>query len=131
MPDSPVPEAIGNVAQNKEKRRLALRTGFLESLLQDSRYARGTLRKRPGFTIIAVLTLAVGIGANPAIFSVVDAVLLRPLPYPDPNQLVLLFDVVLQQPDAQSGISYRDFTEYREQSRVFSQMAGNAFHDLP
>jgi putative ABC transport system permease protein len=130
MPDSPVPEAIGNVAQNKEKRRLALRAGFLESLLQDSRYALRTLRKSPGFTIIAVLTLAVGIGANTAIFSVVDAVLLRPLPYPDPNQLVLMFDVPLQQPDAQSGISYRDFTEYHEQSRVFSQMAGNAFHDL-
>jgi len=88
------------------------------------------LRKNPGFTAVAVLTLALGIGANTAIFSIVDAVLLRSLPYPDPNQLVLMFEVPLQQPDALSGISYRDFTEYREQNRVFSEMAGNSFHDL-
>ena len=88
------------------------------------------LRKNPGFTAVAVLTLALGIGASTAIFSIVDAVLLRSLPYPDPNQLVLMFEVPLQQPDALSGISYRDFTEYREQNRVFSEMAGNSFHDL-
>jgi len=88
------------------------------------------LRKNPGFTLVAVLTLALGIGANTAIFSIVDAVLLRSLPYPDPNQLVLMFDVPLQQPDALSGLSYTDFTECREQNRVFSEMAGNSFHDL-
>jgi putative ABC transport system permease protein len=102
----------------------------LETSYQDARYGARMLRKNPGFTLIAVLTLALGIGANTAIFSIVDAVLLRPLPYPDPNQLVLIFDVPLQQPDALSGFSYRDFTECREQNRVFSEMAGNSFHDL-
>ncbi len=102
----------------------------LETSWQDARYGARMLRKNPGFTLVAVLTLALGIGANTAIFSIVDAVLLRSLPYPDPNQLVLMFDVPLQQPDALSGLSYRDFTECREQNRVFSEMAGNSFHDL-
>jgi putative ABC transport system permease protein len=102
----------------------------LETSWQDARYGARMLRKNPGFTLVAVLTLALGIGANTAIFSIVDAVLLRSLPYPDPNRLVLMFDVPLQQPDALSGFSYRDFTECREQNRVFSEMAGNSFHDL-
>ncbi len=88
------------------------------------------LRKNPGFTAVVVLTLALGIGANTAIFSIVNAVLLQSLPYLDPDQLVLMFDVPLKQPDALSGLSYRDFTECREQNRVFSEMAGNSFHDL-
>jgi len=88
------------------------------------------LRKSPGFTAVAVLTLALGIGANTAIFSIVDAVLLRSLPYPHPNRLVLMFDAPLKQPEALSGLSYRDFTACREQNRVFSEMAGNAFHNL-
>ncbi len=103
---------------------------WIQDFAQDLRYGLRILRQSPAFTAGAVITLALGIGATTAIFSIVDAVLLRSLPYRDPNQLVLMFDVPTDRPDALSSISYRDFTECRAQNRVFSQMAGNAFHDL-
>ena len=121
---------FGGIENFKEECRDARGANVFESLWQDLRFALRMLRKSPVFTTVAVLTLALGIGANTAIFSIVDAVLLRSLAYPDPNQLVLMFAVPLKQPDALSGISYRDFTEYHEHNRVFSEMAGNAFHDL-
>ena len=121
---------FGPIEQTKEKCRETRRVGWIQDFVQDLRYGVRMLRESPGFTAVAVLTLALGIGANTAIFSIVDAVLLRSLPYRDPNQLVLMFDVPLKRPDALSGISYRDFTECRDQNRVFSEMAGNTFHDL-
>ncbi len=121
---------FGNALALREASRDSWGWAWLEHGMQDMRFALRMLRKSPGFTAVAVLALALGIGANTAIFSIVDAVLLRALPYPDPDELVLVFDVPLQQPDALSAISYRDFTECREQNRVFSEMAGNTFHDL-
>ena len=106
------------------------RETWIRDLFQDLRYGVRMLRKSPGFAVVAVITLALGIGANTAIFSIVNAVLLQAFPYPDPNQLVLIFNVPSNQPDALSALSYRDFTESREQNRVFSEMAGNSFHDL-
>ena len=121
---------FGPIEQVKEMCRDTRRVSWIQDFVQDLRYGVRIWRQSPAFTAIAAITLALGIGANTAIFCIVDAVLLRSLPYRDPNQLVLMFDVPLNRPDALSGISYRDFTECRAQNRVFSQMAGNTFHDL-
>jgi len=107
-----------------------LRREIWSDFVQDLRYGIRMLLRSPGFAIVAVITLALGVGANTAIFSIVHAVLLRAFPYPDPNQLVLIFRAPSNQPDALSALSYRDFTECREQNHVFTDMAGNAFHDL-
>jgi predicted permease len=94
---------------------------WLEELLQDLRYGARMLRKNPGFTLVAVLTLALGIGANSAIFSVVNGVLLNPLPYPHPEQLVTLHE---SKPNFEFGsISYPNFRDWQKDNRTFSSMA--------
>jgi putative ABC transport system permease protein len=121
---------FGRIDQIKEQCRDTRRVNWIQDFVQDLRYGVRILRQSPAFTGIAVITLALGIGANTAIFSLVNAVLLRSLPYRDAHQLVLMFDVPLNRPEALSTISYRDFAELRAQNHVFSEMAGNAFHDL-
>src|SRR5271156_4383842 len=93
------------------------------TLLQDLRYGIRTLAKNPGFTIVAVLTLALGIGANTAIFSVVDAVLLRPLPYPDPDRLFMVYQTLQQDPAQNTGVSYPNYLDWTEQNQVFDSIA--------
>ncbi|MGI8481605.1 MAG: ABC transporter permease [Chthoniobacterales bacterium] len=99
-------------------------------MLNDIRYGIRQLLKNPGFTIIAVLTLAIGIGANTAIFSVVNALLLKPLPFPQPDQLVAVGMTDARQKGTQSelnALSYPDFFDYREQNRTLANIA--AFRD--
>src|SRR4030095_11770513 len=98
------------------------RVRVIEDLWQDLRYAVRVLLKKPAFTAVAGLTLALGIGANTAIFSVVNAVLLRTLPYPQPERLVVLAE---KQRDGQRmSISYPNFQDWREQAQSFTEMAG-------
>jgi predicted permease len=100
----------------------------MENLWQDLRHGFRALRKSPGFTAVAVLTLGLGIGANTAIFSVVENVLLRPLPYRDPSALVQIWNTYLPQ-FPRAGNSPGDFQDFRRQARSFSGMA--AFVDIP
>ena len=100
----------------------------MENVLQDLRHAFRALRKSPGFTAVAVLTLGLGIGANTAIFSVVENVLLRPLPYRDPSALVQLWNTYLPA-FPQLPNSPGDFLDFRRQAASFSEMA--AYVDIP
>ena len=119
--------AVEGVKENCREQR----SGFwLETLIADARYALRVMRKNPGFAAIAILTLALGIGANTAIFSVVYAVLLKPLPYPAPNQLVVVFEAKPQEGVDFTGVSYMDFEDVRAQNSVFTELAGNQEHDL-
>jgi hypothetical protein len=93
------------------------------TLWQDLRYGLRLLAKSPGFTIVAVLTLALGIGANTAIFSVVNAVILRPLPFAAPDRLVAVWVTSLRSGATRGPASYPDFTDWRAQNHVFEHMA--------
>jgi predicted permease len=114
---------FGNTTVMKERTRDMWTIRWIETLMQDLRYAARTLRKSPGFTIVAVLTLALGIGADTAIFSVVDSVLLRPLPYAEPSRLVELWGNVKRVKVERRGASYPDFVDWRAQSHSFEGMA--------
>jgi putative ABC transport system permease protein len=95
----------------------------MQTLWQDLHYGARMLWKRPGFLLITVVTLALGIGANTAIFSVVNAVLLRPLPYHEPARLVALWENNKQRLENRSSLSYPNFFDWRAQSRSFERMA--------
>jgi putative ABC transport system permease protein len=93
------------------------------TFLRDLRYASRTLRKMPGFTIVALLVLALGIGANTAIFSVVNSVLLRPLPYPGADRLAMIWETDLKDGIKQEGPSGPNFLDWQAQSKSFEEMS--------
>ena len=98
----------------------------MASFVQDLRYAFRMLFKSPGFLLVAVLTLALGIGANVATFSVVYAVLLRPLPFPQPDQLVRVFDDLRGPSDSDVGMSAPELWDLRDRSGVFQDISAVA-----
>ncbi|MDT7605463.1 MAG: hypothetical protein QOF61_3460, partial [Acidobacteriota bacterium] len=99
------------------------------TMLQDLRFGWRMLRRQPGFALVAIVTLALGIGANTAIFSVVDAVLLRPLPYPQPERLVMLWTSMKPQGVSLSGSAMPDYREWRDQSKSFEGLSGFYYKD--
>src|SRR5947208_14906161 len=95
----------------------------MDSLFKDIRYGVRSLLKRPGFTAIAVVTLALGIGANTAIFSVVNTLLLRPLPFKEPARLVQVWEANYKRGRNTMDVSYPNFADWRDQNQVFEQIA--------
>ena len=118
---------LGGLEQTKENYRDRRGVPLLETTLQDCRYTLRLLRKSPGFTTIAVLTLALGIGACTSIFSVVNAVLLRQLPYKDAQRLVLLWGTG-DRTSNRDQISFTDLQDWRKNSHSFEEMAN--FHSF-
>lgn len=115
---------FGGYEQVKEEYRDAHGVSLIETLMRDVRYGLRTLRSNPGFSIVAILTLALGIGANTALFSVIDSVLLRPLPYADPASLVMVWENDSQHPNPHNTVSPPDFLDWGSRNSVFSGMAG-------
>lgn len=112
---------LGNVSLVKEVTRDTWGWTTFERLMQDLRYGLRMLVKSPGYTAIAILTLALGIGANTALFSVINGVLLNPLPFPEPNRLVTLHE---SKPNFDRGsISYPNFLDWQRDNQTFSSMA--------
>ncbi|HEX8561277.1 MAG TPA: ABC transporter permease [Pyrinomonadaceae bacterium] len=118
--------SFGQWARVKENCRDFKGGGLMEVLLQDLKFGARTLRKNPGFTLVAVLTLALGIGASTAIFSVVEAVLLRPLPYRDADRVVVLWENNRMRGRPHNVVNPGNFLDWRAQSKSFEGMAAFA-----
>ncbi len=114
---------FGNYALQKERTRDMDILGWLESTLKDIRLAARGLCKSPGFSVVVVITLGLGIGANTAIFSVLDTVLLRPLPYRNPGELVMLWETNLSKSLNHEPVSPVNFMDYRALGEVFTDAA--------
>ena len=119
---------MNGLEQRKEECRDLRGVNFIEHFWQDLRFGVRMLRRNPGFTLLAIIVLALGIGANTAIFSVINAVLLRPLPYRDPGRLVLVKESLPKTGWLMLSASPAEYLDYKEGNHVFSDIA--AFNDL-
>jgi putative ABC transport system permease protein len=119
--------ALGNPESIKEECRDARNFILVGSLMRDLRFAIRVLWQNPGFTTVALLSLALGIGANAMIFSVLDAVLLRPLPYEEPDRIVVIGETSRERPDARWPASVPNFIDWREQNNVFEEVSAVRF----
>jgi len=114
---------LGGIEQVKEQIREERIGNWLHSVISDCRYGIRQLRKNPGFTAVAVMTLALGIGANTAMFSMVDGVVLRPLPFQDAGRLYTLWERNTKMGYEQNPPAAGNFRDWRDHNRVFHQMA--------
>ena len=121
--------AMHGLDQRKEECRDMRRVRLIEDLWRDFRFGLRSLLKRPGFTAIALLALALGIGANTAIFSLVNAVILQPLPYRDPDRLISVYGT--RNRSTQGSVGPTDFLDYRSQNKTFEQFAASGSMMLP
>ena len=117
-------KSFGGVEQAKERSRDARGVRWLENFWQDIRFGARGLLNRPGFTLIAVITLALGVGANSVIFSFFNGILLRPLPFQQPARLVLLDEIATNRGGASLGVSWPNYLDWRAQNQVFSDLGG-------
>lgn len=116
-------KSFGGLDQSKEECRDARRVSLVENIWQDIRYSLRVLIKSPAFTAVVVLTLALGIGANTAIFSFANGILLRPLPYPQADRLAVIDETALKRGINSMAVSYPNFLDWREQNKVFEDIA--------
>jgi predicted permease len=116
--------ALGNTTLLKEQTREAWGYTAWETFAKDVLYSVRMIRKSPGFALIAIVTLALGIGANTAMFSVLDSVLLRPLPYQQPERLVRIWQSEPRMSERRLGTAPPEFTAYRDRTRAFASLAG-------
>jgi putative ABC transport system permease protein len=115
--------SFGGVERVKEESRDVRGVRFLEEFWQDLRYGARALLKNPGFTAVAVIALGLGIGANSAIFSVANSLLLRPLPFKDPDKLVQVWETDLKRGNNSMSAAYPNFADWRNQNQVFERIA--------
>lgn len=117
---------FGNVTVMEERSREVWQWALVESLWADVKFAGRQMRKAPAFTITCLLTLALGIGANTAVFSAINTILLHPLPYQDPGSLVLITETLpLLNGDNAVGVSAQEYLDYKQQNSVFSDVAAS------
>lgn len=116
--------AFGGIQQMKETHRDDRSARWIENLVRDVRYGMAALRRDPGFTFVAVSVLALGIGANTAMFSLVDGILFQPLPFPEPDRMVRLWEAPT--PATSNSTTTRNFSEFKQHSRVFEALSAES-----